>query len=691
MAALAANTRQEVKEAREEQKQHHQTQMSALDHIRDRVDEQGTRYMQAKIGEEQEASLKWLTSINYAAQHSDFLKRRQLGTGQWLLDSAEFKAWVGTPKQVLFCPGIPGAGKTILTSIVIDHLRSLFDGNPKVGIAYLYYNFRGKDAQKAEDLISSLLVQLTRGLPCFPAAVECLYAGRKADQTGPLLDELVKTLCSVAELYEERVFIAVDALDECHESDGSRFLAKLLNLQSSTRSKVNIFATREDIQQYLEGHMDELGPEIIDGILDAADGMFPLVERFFQALADTITITEMRKVLAQLQKKCDVSNKDHKLRVLRLAYDQAMERINDQRPGHQRLAKHVLSWITHSERPLTPLELRHAWAVKDSEDELDEESLPGTDDLVAVCAGLVTIDDMSGIIRGLCTTHKEYEERLRSNPLFEYAARNWFRHARDASTGCEEVVNLLRSEAHLAAVDQFWDDPKEWNWSGGIYHFNRGRPCNRKSPPGGLHKAAYYGLAHAVKSLIKTGQLDEKDWRGYTPLGHAAKNGHEEVVRCSWRRAVSTSMLATGMWGTPLAFAASNGHAAVVRMLQIMGKADVNARDAYGATPLSLAMQEEHEDVVNLLLATDIVQSPVVKSQAAEIVNWKDRWGCTALTIAVQANRYAMVEAFLALGEVDVNARDKKGWTPLRHAHAEEFETGESAIVQLLIAHGAHE
>jgi hypothetical protein len=120
------------------------------------------------------------------------------------------------------------------------------------------------------------------------------------------LDELAKTLCSVAELYEERVFIVVDALDECQESAGSRFLAELEKLQSSSRPKVNIFATsrpnipdimenfkghpwleilasREDIQQYLEGHMDELGPvvnqsqdiqqEIIDGILDAADGM----------------------------------------------------------------------------------------------------------------------------------------------------------------------------------------------------------------------------------------------------------------------------------------------------------------------------------------------------------------------------------------------------------------------------------
>jgi hypothetical protein len=132
----------------------------------------------------------------------------------------------------------------------------------------------------------------------------------------------------------------------------------------------------------------------------------------------------MRKVLAQFQKESDVSNKDHKLRVLRLAYDQAMQRINDQRLGHQRLAKHVLSWITHSERPLTPLELRHAWAVKDSEDELDEGSLPATDDLVAVCAGLVTIDDLSGIIRLVHYTTQEYFEQTRAC-WFQMLSMKW--------------------------------------------------------------------------------------------------------------------------------------------------------------------------------------------------------------------------------------------------------------------------
>jgi DNA replication protein DnaC len=86
--------------------------------------------------------LDWLTLVNYGSQQSDFINRRQPGTGQWLFELAEFKAWVDTDKQTLFCPGIPGAGKTILTSIVMEELIIRFENDHNIGIAYLYYNYK---------------------------------------------------------------------------------------------------------------------------------------------------------------------------------------------------------------------------------------------------------------------------------------------------------------------------------------------------------------------------------------------------------------------------------------------------------------------------------------------------------------------------------------------------------------------
>jgi hypothetical protein len=62
--------------------------------------------------------LDWLTPENYG-QHSDISKRRQPGTGQWFLNSSEYRAWLELVEMTIFCPGIPGAGKTILTATVV--------------------------------------------------------------------------------------------------------------------------------------------------------------------------------------------------------------------------------------------------------------------------------------------------------------------------------------------------------------------------------------------------------------------------------------------------------------------------------------------------------------------------------------------------------------------------------------------
>jgi hypothetical protein len=66
--------------------------------------------------------INWHSSVDHATQQSDFISRRQEGTGQWLLNSDEFQAWLNKSKQTLFCPGIPGAGKTMITSIVVNYL-----------------------------------------------------------------------------------------------------------------------------------------------------------------------------------------------------------------------------------------------------------------------------------------------------------------------------------------------------------------------------------------------------------------------------------------------------------------------------------------------------------------------------------------------------------------------------------------
>ena len=79
------------------------------------VDRLNQRQDNREYHEEQRAIVDWLTSIDYAAQQGDFISRRQDGTEVWLLDSDEFHGWLNQKQQTLFCPGIPGAGKTMIT------------------------------------------------------------------------------------------------------------------------------------------------------------------------------------------------------------------------------------------------------------------------------------------------------------------------------------------------------------------------------------------------------------------------------------------------------------------------------------------------------------------------------------------------------------------------------------------------
>ena len=260
----------------------------------------------SKLDKEEDLDiLKWLTPIDYAAQQSDYIGRRQPGTGRWFLDSVEYQEWLRTPGKTLFCPGIPGAGKTILTAIVIDDIFSRSKCDTSVGIAYLYCDFRRQHEQKIEDLLANLLKQLAQQQASMPDGVQTLYDQYRNQSKRPSLDEILSILQSVSILYP-RVYIIVDALDECQVANGcrTRLLSRIFELQARVRA--NIFSTSrfdpeieeefkqsiqleirardEDVQIYLTGSMTRLRPFVSSNtdlqnkakatISNAVDGMY---------------------------------------------------------------------------------------------------------------------------------------------------------------------------------------------------------------------------------------------------------------------------------------------------------------------------------------------------------------------------------------------------------------------------------
>lgn len=72
------------------------------------------------------------------SNHNTSAKLRHGDTGSWFLSSNEFQQWLNDDASPLFwLHAIPGAGKTVLTSSVINYLKHDFQSD-EVGLAYFY-------------------------------------------------------------------------------------------------------------------------------------------------------------------------------------------------------------------------------------------------------------------------------------------------------------------------------------------------------------------------------------------------------------------------------------------------------------------------------------------------------------------------------------------------------------------------
>lgn len=310
----------------------------------------------------------------------------------------------------------------------------------------VYLNFKRHAAQKAENLLLSLLRQLAQGQPSLPSSVKDLYERHGQRGTRPSMAEIGNTLGSVAVLYGQ-VSIVVDALDESPFEDRNMFLEVVSGLPRDSRVGVLAIPRPEILThfaEYFEGHSTReiraVGSDILDyvnrdlesprrrrltkhpdlqarisqKVVETADGMYvtqPGTTSFQLLSVSNALIPISRFLLAKLQMDYILSKstpgdiEDALLDFRRgqegldFLYEQAMQRINSQPDGPNKLTTKVLEWIVHAKRPLKTMELREALAIRPGTRELDHKYLPEVDDMVSVSAGLVIIDGESGIIR----------------------------------------------------------------------------------------------------------------------------------------------------------------------------------------------------------------------------------------------------------------------------------------------------
>ncbi|KAM0130917.1 hypothetical protein ACHAP3_007144 [Botrytis cinerea] len=697
-----------------------------LHEIKNSADQFHERQDDRELNKECLAILNWLTPIDHTSQQHDFITKRQADTGQWLLDSPVFIEWVSSDSQKLFCPGIPGAGKTMLTSIVIEELMNRFRNDKSIGIAYLYCNFKRQHDQKIDDLLLSLLKQLSRYQSSLPGAVKDMFDLHSPRQYRPSKKEISSALKSVTDLYS-RVFIVIDALDECQMADGCRmdFLSEVFHLQETCQlslfatsrhipdieemfdnsMRLEIRASDTDVEIYLDGRMSQLPEyvrnskdlqnEIKSKIIKAIDGMFLLARLNFDSLKGKKSPKAMRNALNMLPTGTD-AYKD--------AYKDAMERIEGQLDDERDLAKQVLSWITFAKRPLTTAELQDAIAVEINETELDRENFTEISTMISVCAGLVTVDDEGKIIRlvhyttqeyfertrdewfpnaetfitticvtylsfetfntGFCQTSQDFVKRVRSNRLSMYAAKFWGLHACKASIS-EKILEraLLRFLENQLKVGASWQ-LMNCNYPVELY------VCQGSIPES---SPSYYGqfLSRGLTGMHITALFGLE-----TVIQLLLYSGKLEVDsrgRSSQERGFYFDSNTVNPGRTPLFFAAEKGYEKVVKLLLDTGKVNPDWKDCDNRTPLYWAANNGHEKVVKLLLDTGKVN-----------VNLRGSRGQTPFHSAARSGNENLVKLLLDTGKVGINRKDSNGRTPLSLA----AENGHEKVVKLLLDTG---
>ncbi|ENH63515.1 Ankyrin-2 [Fusarium oxysporum f. sp. cubense race 1] len=598
--------------------------------------------------------LDWLTDVNYGLQHSQYRSLRQPGTG--------------------------GAGKTILTSLVIDDLWSSVFDESNIGIAYIYFSFQRQKEQTLDRLLLSLLKQLAGKLASMPEEVVNLYHKHDKELTRPTSQDIIYVLRKVIAKYS-RVFIVVDALDEYSVTGSSRkpFFQKLdqlqreyqinifmtsrfdkwitLEVEEAFRSvtRIEIEAATEDIETYVDGKVDVLPPAVQEnkdlreaikgGIASSAEGMFLLAQVYLNLLCYQDSETEIRHQLAAFASRKDQG--EEKTEALADAYRQTMDRIKQQQPKHALLAKQVLGWLSYAKRELTVKELQHALATSSLHREASDADLPYDGRLVSVCAGLVTIDENRKIIRLVHYTAQEYlkqrpaellpmTERDITRTCISYLSFSTFEASHNHSGGWA----ILKSRLNEAFKDDdYFATPPESLTT--------------------LHLAAYFGLEKLVRKLLEIGKpVDAADSHGRTPLSYAAEFGHAAAAEILLQYKADPYSPCTNKrqagW-TPLSFAVEKGRFRVTQLLVKWGLDFIQLE-------LFRAAQVGREDIVHLLL----------ENGAAMEYQPMSRNDClgTAIILATQGGHKNVVRLLLENGAnpaVQVSGYFK-GLSPLGYA-----------------------
>jgi hypothetical protein len=199
----------------------------------------------------------WLLAPDPSTNYHKAHKQRQAETGLWLLESAKFAEWKESAASRLWLYGIPGCGKTILSSTVIEHLLQYFHDDSSIVTVYFYFDFNDTQKQDPELMLRSLLCQLLQRSFTVPKGVDALYSSCENGRRQPSLHVLLEVTRQAAQEFTQ-VYLVLDALDECTQR--SELMDMLKTVAGWQLNNVHLLMTsrkERDIERSLESYIKE--------------------------------------------------------------------------------------------------------------------------------------------------------------------------------------------------------------------------------------------------------------------------------------------------------------------------------------------------------------------------------------------------------------------------------------------------
>ncbi|KAJ7222464.1 ankyrin repeat domain-containing protein [Mycena pura] len=692
--------------------------------------------------EKRNTILDWLSPLNFLQRQVDIFSALQPGTGEWLLVNTQFQEWKTGSGKYLWCRGMPGAGKTVLASLVVNYLE-VEAQNDNIGLACIYLNHKETEIQSLPNLLGALWKQLVLR-KSIPATMHGLYDYHQERRTRPNLKEFCKALESAISQYL-KVYFIIDALDEYSEHARHLFLEYLgtlgpqVHIMMTSRPHLDlgtvfpglqildIQATEEDLYRYLAMQIKnsprlskhiQTHPELVDEIqskiVGNCKGMFLLAKLHIESLMVKNTIKAVREALQHLPKD------------LQDTYNEAIERINHQSEEDCKLGLLALTWVANTKRLLSVTELQEALAIEPDSTSLDTDNILDINIILAVCAGLIIVDETISLVRlvhyttqdyldsiqldrfpmahtkilSACLTFLSFEEfvtlpgsrnaytqLVHKHPFLEYA-KYCLMHAEG-----QPEVHLQRSIisflSNCGRWKEVWTDVAPWNWRFRATYGSSpvwiSAACNlhriaehllaegadAETRDMALHAASYYGHDGMVHLLIAHG-ADVNAQGGYygTALQAGCRTGQEKVVQVLLENGANVNAQG-GRLGSALQAASFGGQKVLVQLL-IDNGADINIQGGFFGNALQAASFAEHEGLVYLL----IDNGADVNTQGGQFGN------------ALQAASYKGIEQVVQLlieKGVDVNAKGGQYSNALHAASS----GGHEPVVHLLLENGA--